>query len=422
MRIHGWHLVLAALAAGAADAKDVAGAKLFSEVCDTVQARFFDASFVKDSLPGLRREFSPRFAATMPEAEFRSGIALFLKRLHASHTYLLDSTQQEYYQLLSIFEPLPQVQRLSGGKPIVYPSVGIVLQSVQGRFFVASVFPGSPAATAGVLSGDEIVSADGKPLRAGGKAVPVPSRDSLPIEVRRAEGRPAMLLVLHPKSTAPSDEFLAAQEGSVRIDTIGGRRIGYMHLYSYAGSRFHDALVEALLWGPLKDVDGVVIDLRFGLGGADPSYLNLFNKSVPTLRSRSQDGTENVYDSQWRKPVVFLVDRTSRSGKEILAFGARKYKLALVVGDTTAGEVLAGSPFLLSDGDLLFLAVNDARVDGERLEGHGVPPDVYIPWDVRFMQGRDPRITKAQELLAKRIVEGQLRGAMDSPGTASPTR
>lgn len=406
-------LLVGILFASSSDAKDVAGAKLFSEVCDTVEARFFDASFVKDSLPRLRKEFSPRFPTAMPEASFRSGIASFLKRLHASHTYLLDSTQQEYYQLLSIFEQLPQVQRFSGGKPIVYASVGIVLRSVQGRFFAASVFPGSPAATAGVLSGDEIVSVDGMPLRAGSKAVPVPTRDSLPIEVRRAEGRPAMRLVLHPKTTAPSDEFLAAQEGSTRIDTIEGRRIGYVHLYSYAGSRFHDALVEALLWGPLKDVDGVVIDLRFGLGGADPSYLNLFNKSVPTLRSRSRDGTENVYDPQWRKPVAFLVDRTSRSGKEILAFGARKYKLALVVGDTTAGEVLAGSPFLLSNGDLLFLAVNDSRVDGERLEGHGVPPDVYIPWDVRFMQGRDPRIAKAQELLAKQVVEGKLRDAMD---------
>lgn len=109
----------------------------------------------------------------------------------------------------------------------------------------------------------------------------------------------------------------------MRIDTVSGKRIGYVHIYSYAGNRFHDALVESLLWGPLNDADGAVIDLRFGLGGADPSYLNLFNRSVPTITATSRDGTESVYDPQWRKPVAFLVDRTSRSGKEIIAYGAR---------------------------------------------------------------------------------------------------
>lgn len=36
------------------------------------------------------------------------------------------------------------------------------------------------------------------------------------------------------------------------------------------------------------------------------------------------------------------------------------------------------------------------------------------------MQGRDPRITKAQELLAKQVVESNLRGVKDSSDIASP--
>lgn len=400
--IAGRALALAGLLASSpATAGDLAGSKLYAEVCDTIAARFYDARFVRDSLPDLRREFAPLFPAAMPEAEFRSRMSVFLKRLHASHTYLLDPTQPEYHQLASIFEELPHIQRLTGGKPVVYPSVGIVLESVQGRFFAASVLPGSPADKAGILAGDEIVSVDGSPLPPGAKAVPVPTGTPIAIRARRTEGGEAKTFSVTPVAASPSDEFLSAQTASLRVDTVSGRRIGYVHVYSYAGSRFHEALTEALLWGPLKDADGVVIDLRFGLGGADPSYLNLFNRQVPTLRSTSQDGTESVYDPQWRRPVAFLVDRTSRSGKEILAYGARKYKLALVVGDTTAGQVLAGSLFVLSDKDLLFLAVADSRVDGERLEGRGVAPDVYIPWDVRYMQGRDPRIAKARELVAR---------------------
>lgn len=404
MRIHPKQLVLGGLlAASSAGAGDVAGANLYAEICDTIASRFYDASFVRDSLPGLRKEFSSRFPTTMPEAAYRSNISSLLKRLHASHTYLLDPTLPEYYQLASIFEPLPHVKKLFGDKPVVCRSVGIVVQAVQGRFFAASVLPESPAAKAGVLAGDEIVSVDGKPLAPGSKAVPVPRKDTLQIAVRRKAGADPKILSAIAIEGSPSDAFLSAQQASVRIDTVSGKRIGYVHLYSYAGSRFHDALVESLLWGPLKDAEAVVVDLRFGLGGADPSYLNLFNRNIPTLSAKAQDGTETVYDPQWRKPVAFLVDRTSRSGKEILAYGARKYKLALVVGDTTAGEVLAGSLFVLSNKDMLFLAVSDSRVDGERLEGRGVPPEEYIPWDVRYMQGRDPRIAKAQELLAKRI-------------------
>lgn len=403
MRIDGRTLLLAGLLALSSNAKDLDGAKLFGEVCDTVAARFYSASFVRDSLPSLRQEFSPRFLAAMPEAEYRSSIRSFLKRLHASHTYLLDPTLPEYHQLASIFQQLPHIRRLYGGKPVACRSVGIVIQSVQGRFFAASVFPKSPAAKAGILAGDEIVSVDGKQLPPESKAVPVPSGGRLSIAIRRTEGAEAKTVSVDPVVGSPDDEFLAAQRGSVRIDTVSGRRVGYVHLYSYAGSSFHEALTEELLWGPLKDADGVVIDLRFGLGGADPSYLNLFNRNIPSLSATAQDGTESVYNPQWRKPVAFLVDRTSRSGKEILAYGARKYKLALVVGDTTAGEVLAGSLFVLSNKDMLFLAVNDSRVDGERLEGRGVPPDVYIPWDVRYMQGRDPRIAKAEELVAKMV-------------------
>jgi carboxyl-terminal processing protease len=125
----------------------------------------------------------------------------------------------------------------------------------------------------------------------------------------------------------------------------------------------------------------------------------LFDKNIPILTSIDQKGTKSTYDSQWRKPVAYLVDRSSRSGKEILAYAAKKYKTAQVLGDTTAGMVLAGSLFPLSNGDRLYLAVMDTYVDGERIEGHGVAPDVYIPWDIRYCQGKDPRIEKTFDIV-----------------------
>jgi carboxyl-terminal processing protease len=72
----------------------------------------------------------------------------------------------------------------------------------------------------------------------------------------------------------------------------------------------------------LKEADALIIDLRYGLGGAAPSYLNIFNTNIPILKMHHRDGTVTVFDSQWRKQAVYLVNGYSRSGKELLAYGA----------------------------------------------------------------------------------------------------
>jgi len=41
-----------------------------------------------------------------------------------------------------------------------------------------------------------------------------------------------------------------------------------------------------------------------------------------------RDGT---IDYQWRKPVVMLVNNGTRSGKEILTYGLKQYKIGTVI-------------------------------------------------------------------------------------------
>ncbi|MDX1388497.1 MAG: S41 family peptidase, partial [Acidobacteriota bacterium] len=156
----------------------------------------------------------------------------------------------------------------------------------------------------------------------------------------------------------------------------------------------------------IRDADALVLDIRDGWGGADPRYLNLFNHNVPTLTSFLRDGTELHYDPQWRKPVVLLVNGGTRSGNEIMAFGFKKFGIGPVVGSTTAGAVVGGKPFLLSDASLLYLAVRDALVDGIRLEGVGVAPDHPVPFDVRYAAGNDPQLEKALDVAAETVGTG----------------
>jgi len=46
------------------------------------------------------------------------------------------------------------------------------------------------------------------------------------------------------------------------------------------------------------------------------------------------------------------------------------------------------------------MAVEDAAVDGERVEGTGVAPSIEVPFDVRYAAGKDPQLDKAIAVLA----------------------
>jgi carboxyl-terminal processing protease len=283
-----------------------------------------------------------------------------------------------------------------------YRGIGVATRSIDGRTFVADVLEGTPAARAGLLTGDEILAAAGgafHPIlsfrgQAGAPVVLEVQRISDPASRRRIE--------VVPEEIEPDALFLASLRASARVFEREGRRIAYVHVRSYAGESYHEALVELVTGdGPLASAEALVLDLRGGWGGASPAYLNLFNRRLPRLATVARDGSRADFDPQWRKPVVLLVDGTTRSGKEVMAYGFRRYGIGPVVGETTAGAVLAGRPYLLADGSLLFLAVGDVLVDGERLEGRGVEPDVRVERRLPYAQGADPPLEKALELAAE---------------------
>jgi carboxyl-terminal processing protease len=284
----------------------------------------------------------------------------------------------------------------------MYPTVGILTQTIGERMHIVSVLAGSIAEEAGLLKGDEILSVNGKPFAPISSLRPYIGKD-MAFEIRRKKQEKPFTTVMKPILINPKQELMEAQKSSVRIIERSGKRIGYIHIYSYAGYEFHQELLNAITWGKLKEADALIIDLRYGLGGAGPSYLNIFNPNIPVLKMYNRDGTQTVFDSQWRKPAVYLVNAFSRSGKELLAFGAKKYHLATVIGERTPGHALGGRLFPLYNGDTLFLAVQSCRIDGVNLEGIGVSPDIEVPFDVRYCAGHDAQLEKALEYLAEQL-------------------
>ncbi|HUJ36693.1 MAG TPA: S41 family peptidase [Hyphomicrobium sp.] len=375
--------------------------QVYDEAWRIVRDKFYDRNLKGLDWDTVGDRHRADYASAKTDAERSAAINAMLAELGASHTHHYTRDETAYYELADIFsyKLRREIPRYFSGDKIAYAGIGMFTKAIDGKTFISAVFPGLPADKAGLKLGDEIVSANGAPFE------PVASfrnkvGSTVALKVRRVENGPLIDIAVEPKQIEPGETFAAALKDSARVIHSNGRRIGYVRIWSYADSDYQKALEDVLSDGKLKDADALVWDLRGGWGGAQPYYLNVFNPYGPTMTLTARDGEAHLVNYRWRKPVALLIDNGTRSGKEVLAYGFKKNGYGPVVGERSAGALLAATAFLLSDGSLLILAVEDVSVEGERLEGKGVEPTIAVPFDIRYAAGKDPQLDKAVEVLA----------------------
>ncbi len=380
---------------------------VLDEVWQTVRSHFYDPNLRGLDWTAVRARYAPQAAAAKSDEALAAVINAMLAELHASHTELYTPAEPAYYQLADIFSGALRrrgLERVFPGGRITYPGIGIFTRTdAQGRIFITGVIADAPGQQAGLRVGDEIIAADGAPFR---PVLSFQNKVGSPVvlSIRRTADGPIQPLTVTPAALQPHEMFLHGLQASARlIPARNGSRVGYVHIWSYAGHAYQDALEDLIGEGELKDADTLVLDLREGWGGAVPEYLDLFNARAPTMQVRGRDGRTELDNVRWRRPAAMLVNERSRSGKEVLAYGFKKYGLGEVIGSRTEGAVLAATAFLMSNGDLLLLAVDDVRVDGQKLEGTGVEPTIPVPFDSSYADGRDPQLDRAIEVLSRRV-------------------
>ncbi len=377
---------------------------LFEEICEIVANNFYDPVKIQKEFSTIKKEAKKNLKSVSKQSDFSTLINKMLSKLNTSHTYYLTPADYEYYHLSSVFSKLPVIKKLFNHKEIMYPSVGIITEKINNKFFIASVLSGSVAEKAGLFRGDEIISVNGKPFSPV-KVFENNTGKSVKFMIKRTQFGKIETISATPVLINPKEEMLEAEKSSIKIVEQRGKKIGYIHIYSYAAIEYHKELIAAITWGKLKDADALIIDLRYGLGGANTSYLNIFNPDIPVLHTIDKKGNKTKFDSQWRKPAVYLVNKATRSGKELLAFGAKAYKFATVIGERTAGAATAGRLFPLSNGDLLYLAVLGTEINGVKLEGVGVAPDIEVPVDIRYSSGKDIQLEKSINYLMEELLK-----------------
>jgi carboxyl-terminal processing protease len=372
-----------------------ANLKIFDEVWSRVRDSFYDPKFGGLNWDAIGRKYRPR--AAEPDVNLARIINEMLAELGASHTGYYTPDETSYYDLADIFagglrRNLPKHFPPNG--EVSYVGIGVLTRVIDGRHFVSGVLAGFPAAAAKLLVGDELIKVDSAPFE------PIESfadkaGKTVTLTVRRGARVDTQAIVVVPQRLRPNEMYRAAMENSARVIDVGTLKVGYVHVWSYARFAYQQQLEELITSGALKDADALIWDLRDGWGGAEPSYLDIFNARSPTMTLTERSGEKTIVNGKWRKPVVLLINDGTRSGKEVLSFGFKKHGLGPVVGTRSAGALLAGRAYLLSNGCLLLLAVADVAVDGERLEGRGVTPTVTVPFDIRYAQGNDPQLARA---------------------------
>ena len=369
-------------------------AAVFDEVSDSVKQHFYRKDFDEHQWTTTAKPFRDKCLAATTRDQFADAINELLKTLNASHTYYFSKLDPKRYQLLGVFNSMYSDR---GDVFFQYDGIGIGTHLHSGNHVIISTFDGLPAQQSGLRYGDTIVSVDDQPFH------PIMSfvgKQKCKIELRR--GNETMTVDCPIKKFDGRSMFEDAMKASVTVFRRNGKSIGYIHIWSYAGLKYQDILRSQILWGRLKDCDSLVIDLRDGWGGADINYLNVFRKPIALIESSSRLNEPQSYSGVWEKPVTLLVNRRSTSGKELFAYGFKKLNLGKIVGERTAGAVVAGRSILLSNDDVLYLAVRDVRVDGQRLEHRGVEPHFKVDRPFNLAADEDPQLEKAIQLMSKK--------------------
>ncbi|MBW4487630.1 MAG: peptidase S41 [Trichocoleus desertorum ATA4-8-CV12] len=380
---------------------------VFEQAWQTVNEHFFDPKFNGIDWKATRSKYRPLIAQAHSMEAAADIINQMLSELQTSHTRFYTNSEPAYYQLLGIFKSdalWRQLRKFFPDGKVEYPGIGIFTQEINGQTFISAILNGSPAEKAGLRVGDRLLSTEDKPYQ------PIQSfvgkvGQAVKISIQRTpDSASIQTIAVTPKQLDPTQLFLEAMQASTEVIEEGGKRIGYVHIWSYAGDRYQEQLERSLIYGNLRTADALILDLRGGWGGAIPEYLNFFTGKSPTLTQIERNGTKTDLDYRWHKPVVMLVNQGSRSGKEILAYGFQQYNIGPVIGSKTPGAVVGGRAFLMQDGSLLYLAVVDVLINGERLEGKGVQPDIEVPFQLAYAQGADPQKQKAIEVLLRKLI------------------
>jgi len=294
----------------------------------------------------------------------------------------------------------------SGG----YSGVGLEVSAADGRMVVVSAMEGSPAAEAGVRSGDVIISVDGMPLD------PQDVDDAV-LRLRGEPGTQVRLTLTRDGGENPLILDLTRariQVSSVRYELIEPS-YGYLRLTHFSETTGEDVrkALDALRRQSEGALDGLVLDLRNNPGGVLDAAVEVSDAFLDRGLIVSADGRQA--DARFRleaqpgdlldgAPMAVIVNRGSASAAEIVAGALQDHHRAVIVGTPTFGKGSVQTVMPLSQGRAVKLTTSRYYTpSGRSIHKRGITPEVAVEQG-GAADASDAALARALELVKTRRV------------------
>jgi carboxyl-terminal processing protease len=301
-----------------------------------------------------------------------------------------------------------------------FGGLGIEVTQEEGYVKVVSPIDGTPAAEAGIESGDFITGVDGENMLGLtlDEAVdlmrgPVGSEIIITV-VREGFDQPFDVSIIRDTIT------LTAVRSRVEGETVVLRIVTFSdQTYPSLEEQLAEQVAEA---GGIENVNGFVIDLRNNPGGLLNQAIAVSDAFLDAGEITSTRGRDLDDGQRWNAregdlaeglPIVVLINGGSASASEIVAGALQDHRRAVVIGTNSFGKgsVQTVMP-LRGESAMRLTTARYYTPSGRSIQSLGISPDIIVE-----QPRRDPNaevVDEEEEDAGFTRSEADLRGALDN--------
>jgi carboxyl-terminal processing protease len=345
---------------------------------------------------GVLADKQPSIGAELPWQDART-LAEVLERVKRDYVNPVDDHQllqaairgmvsslDPYSAFLDVDE-YDEIKISSSGE---YSGVGIEVSMEDEQVVVVTPLEGSPAAAAGIRTGDVIATIDGVPVNT------IALTDTIG-RMRGKEGTTVKIGILRQGNAEPLQFTL--KRSRVELHSVKSQMLepgyGYVRIAEFSettGDDVEKALAE-LRKRNAKPLKGLVLDMRNNPGGVLESAVAVadafLDKGViVTAKGRTPESKFEMDatpgDDLSGAPIVVLVNGGSASAAEIVAGALKDHHRAVLMGRTTFGKGTVQTVVPLSDNRAIKLTTSLYYTpSGVSINHKGIAPDIELPRD-----------------------------------------
>jgi len=289
-----------------------------------------------------------------------------------------------------------------------FTGLGIEVGMEDGYVNIISPIDGSPAAEAGLQSGDVILKLDDTPVKG------LSLNEAIDL-MRGPKGSSITLTIGRPGESQPFDVDLVRD--TIKVASVRQRWLepgyGYIRIAQFQSQTGADVTKSLQKLMDDQELKGLVLDLRNNPGGilrasVDVAGLFLDGGTVVYTEGRLSNSDMNYNaepaDSSDGTPLVVLINSGSASASEIVAGALQDHRRAVVMGTDSFGKGSVQTVLPLSDSRAVKLTTAlYFTPKGRSIQAEGIEPDILV---------ERAKVTAYNNSL--RITEANLSGHLDN--------